>query len=171
MADGLPRTRRRSIHASRNLSRALRRHCVIGCADPGQNPSAVRSGSSRVRGGVWAGQRRGRCHRAGLVSALTPRTLWSTSGTPRGDASPASRPCRASRLASPDMAPRTQRWQQWKGGKRGGKNCRSLACLVNRFVNRTLRDSARRGRGSRRSEMGSVLSVEVAAPARDGLRR
>ena len=28
----------------------LRRHCVIGRADPGQNPSAVRSGSSRVRG-------------------------------------------------------------------------------------------------------------------------
>ena len=28
----------------------LRRHRVIGCADPGQNPSAVRSGSSRVRG-------------------------------------------------------------------------------------------------------------------------
>jgi hypothetical protein len=28
----------------------LRRHCMIGCADPGQNPSAVRFGSSRVRG-------------------------------------------------------------------------------------------------------------------------
>jgi hypothetical protein len=28
----------------------LRRHYVIGYADPGQNPSAVRSGSSRVRG-------------------------------------------------------------------------------------------------------------------------
>ena len=28
----------------------LRRHSVIGCADPGQNPSAVRSVSSRVRG-------------------------------------------------------------------------------------------------------------------------
>ena len=28
----------------------LRRHCVIGYADPGQNPSAVRFGSSRVRG-------------------------------------------------------------------------------------------------------------------------
>ncbi len=37
----------------------LRRHCVIGCADPGQNPSAVRSRSSRVRGRAWAGQRRG----------------------------------------------------------------------------------------------------------------
>jgi hypothetical protein len=28
----------------------LRRHCVIGYADPGQNPTAVRFGSSRVRG-------------------------------------------------------------------------------------------------------------------------
>ena len=28
----------------------LRSHYVIGYADPGQNPSAVRSGSSRVRG-------------------------------------------------------------------------------------------------------------------------
>jgi hypothetical protein len=28
----------------------LWRHCVIGYADPGQNPSAVRFGSSRVRG-------------------------------------------------------------------------------------------------------------------------
>jgi len=47
---GLPRTRRRIIHVSRNLSRALQHHFVIGCADPGQNPPAVRSGSSRVRG-------------------------------------------------------------------------------------------------------------------------
>ena len=28
----------------------LRRHCVIGSADPGQNPSDVRSGSYRVQG-------------------------------------------------------------------------------------------------------------------------
>ena len=28
----------------------LRRHCVIGCADPGQNPPAASSRSSRVRG-------------------------------------------------------------------------------------------------------------------------
>ena len=39
-----------SLHASRNPSRHLRHHRVIGHADPGQNPSAVRSGSSRVRG-------------------------------------------------------------------------------------------------------------------------
>jgi hypothetical protein len=30
--------------------RRLRRHLVIGYADPGQNPSAVKFGSSRVRG-------------------------------------------------------------------------------------------------------------------------
>jgi hypothetical protein len=47
---GLPRTRRRSIHASRNLSRAPSASLVIGYADPGQNRSAVRFGSSRVRG-------------------------------------------------------------------------------------------------------------------------
>jgi hypothetical protein len=28
----------------------LRRHCVIGFADPGQNPPDVRSGSYRVQG-------------------------------------------------------------------------------------------------------------------------
>ena len=48
---------------------------------------------------------------------------------------------------------------------------RSIACSVNRFVNRTRRDSLRRGRRSRRSETGSVLSAEVTAPVRDGLRR
>ncbi len=59
---GLPRTRRRSIHASRNLSRAPSASLVIGYADPGQNPPAVRSGSSRIRGrgldrGGWAAVR------------------------------------------------------------------------------------------------------------------
>ena len=56
-----------------------------------------------------------------------------------------------------------------RGGVRG--NCRSIACSVNRFVNRTRRDSLRWGRRIRRSEMGSVLSAEVTAPARDGPRR
>jgi hypothetical protein len=37
--------------------------------------------------------------------------------------------------------------------------------------NRTRRDSTRRGRQSRRSETGSVLSAEVTAPARDDARR
>ncbi len=41
----------------------LRRHCVIGYADPGQNPSAVRFGSSRVRGRGLG--RAGRGHDAG----------------------------------------------------------------------------------------------------------
>jgi hypothetical protein len=52
---GFPRTRRRSVHASRNLSR-------VSCADPGQNPSAVRFGSYRVRGrglGMARSRRRG----------------------------------------------------------------------------------------------------------------
>jgi hypothetical protein len=37
----------------------LRRHYVIGYADPGQNPPAVRSGSSRVRGRGLGRARRG----------------------------------------------------------------------------------------------------------------
>jgi hypothetical protein len=49
--------------------------------------------------------------------------------------------------------------------------CSSIAWFVNRFVNRTLRDSVRWGRRSRRSEMGSGLSAEVTTPARDSPRR
>ena len=41
----------------------FQRHFVIGYADPCQNPSAVRFGSSRVRGGVW--DRTGRGQLAG----------------------------------------------------------------------------------------------------------
>jgi hypothetical protein len=76
---------------------------------------------------------------------------------------------RGSRLASPDAVPRIQgrRHKGWEGAG----NRRSNACSVNRFVNRTRRDRLRRGRRNRRSEMGSVLSAEVTAPARDGLRR
>jgi hypothetical protein len=50
----------------------LRRHFVIGCADPGQNPSAVRFGSYRVRGrGLGT---TGRCHGAGETSEMGNRT-------------------------------------------------------------------------------------------------
>jgi hypothetical protein len=52
----------------------LRRHCVIGCADHEQNPSAVRSGSSRVRGGP------GR--------ATAPRQRPCRPGQPRADCRP-----------------------------------------------------------------------------------
>jgi len=37
-----PRTRYRSIHVTPTLPGRLRYHCVIGCADHGQNPAAVR---------------------------------------------------------------------------------------------------------------------------------
>jgi hypothetical protein len=46
-------------------------------------------------------------------------------------------------------------------------HCRSTACSVNRFVNRTLRDSTRLGRRSRRRETGAGPSAEVTAAARD----
>lgn len=46
---------------------------MIGRADPGQNPSAVRSSSSRVRGKASAGQWCGGCARAGLVAVMTAR--------------------------------------------------------------------------------------------------
>ena len=45
-------------------------------------------------GRAWAGQRHGRCRRAGLASVLMTRTPRSASGTPGADASPASGPCR-----------------------------------------------------------------------------
>ena len=82
MACGIPRTRRRSIQGSRNLSRGLRRHCVIGCADPRSVPRC-RPGSDDedqdVAPGVW--------HARGDVSCVQP--------------------CReASRLAGPDTVPR-----------------------------------------------------------------
>ena len=148
----------------------LRRHCVIGCADPGQNPSAVRSGSSWVRG-------RG----MGRARARPVPRVQARSGNDQGAAARRVFGCdRRRRVARQGHAARqslgpgngavhlgmaaTEGWE-------GCGNCRSIACSVNRFVNRTRRDSSRRGRRSRRSEMGSVLSAEVTTPARDGPRR
>jgi hypothetical protein len=73
--------------------------------------------------------------------------------------------------ASGDGEARTRCRATTTEGPMGAGNCRSFARFVNRSVNRTLRDSMGRGRRSRRSETGSVLSAEVTAPARDGLRR
>ena len=47
------------------------------------------------------------------------------------------------------------------GWRESAGNRRSIACSVNRFVNRTRRYSSKQGRRSLRSEMGSVLSAEV----------
>ena len=147
----------------------LRRHCVIGCADPGQNPPAVRSRSSRVRGRGWAGQRRGRCPGAGLAAVMMARAPRLGVGHDRRRRIARARPCRTvawrarTRCRAPGMAATE--------GREGCGNCRSIACSVNRFVNRTRRDSTRRGRRSRQSEMGSVLSAEVTMPARDSPRR
>jgi hypothetical protein len=168
---GLPRTRHRCIHASRNLSRAppaslrdrLRRPwtepvCRQGWQQsgsgegPGQGngaasaPVQARSGGGDQAPRLGVGRDRGR-----HVARVKTMPLGSC-------------------LASPDTVPRTQGWQPRKGGK-GAGNCRSVTCFVNRFVNWTRRDSTRRGRRSRRSEMESALSAEVTTPARDCPRR
>jgi hypothetical protein len=93
-----------------------------------------------------------------------------------------------SRVARPGATRRVLRPRRWRSlgesghaaasrdgsdgrARRGAGNCRSIGCSVNRFVNRTLRDSTRRGRRSRQSEMGSVVSIEVTMPVRDCPRR
>ena len=58
-----PRTRYRSIHVTPTLPGRLRYHCVIGCADPGQNRLPSGSGGSVGFGRrAWAGQRPGPAH-------------------------------------------------------------------------------------------------------------
>ena len=73
------------------------------------------------------------------------------------------------RFASLDVMA-AARGRQPPGWREGAGNRRSIACSVNRFVNRTGRDSSIQGRRSRRSEMGSVLSAEVTEAARDSPR-
>jgi len=55
----------------------LRRHCVIGYADPGQNPSAVGFGSRRVRG-------RGRRQGSSTVGAPAQAPWWRPGPKRRG---------------------------------------------------------------------------------------
>jgi hypothetical protein len=53
----------------------LRRHFVIGYAASGQNPPAVRFGSSRVRGRAWGGQ--GAVTAPGRTTEMRNRTsIW-----------------------------------------------------------------------------------------------
>ena len=73
-------------------------------------------------------------------------------------------------LASPGTVLCTRGSSHGRAGT-GAGNCRSIACSVNRFVNRTWRDSTRRGRRSRRSETRSVPSAEVIMSGRDCPRR
>ena len=148
----------------------LRRHCVIGYADPGQNPSAVRSGGSRVRGRGLDRQRYGRCSGVDPLAVMTtgaPR--GPVSDTTRGDASRVEAAAWQS-LGESGHGP-APRDSSHGRVRRGAGNCRSIASSVNRFVNRTRRDRTRRGRRNRRSETGSVLSAEVTTPAGDGPRR
>jgi len=81
---------------------------VIGCG-PGRAPSAVRSGSSRVRGRGLDRQRCGQCPGADPAAVMTtgvPRGL--ASGTTGGDVSRAEAASFGSCLASPDTVPRAQ---------------------------------------------------------------
>jgi hypothetical protein len=73
-----PRARKRVTHDS------LRDRL----ADPGQNPPAVRSDNSRIRGGAWAEQRRGRCPGADPAAVMTTGARRGlASGTTGSDAS------------------------------------------------------------------------------------
>ena len=63
-------------------------------------------------------------------------------------------------LASPDVTA-VGRGRAAAGWRESAGNRRSIACSVNRVVNRTRRYSSKQGSRSRRSEMGSVLSAEV----------
>ena len=106
----------------------LRRHGVIGCADPGQNPAAVRSGSSRVRGRGLGRQCRGQCPGARPAAVMAGRR-GPASGTTGSDASGVKANPLGIRLATPDKVPLTQGWQPRKGAEGCGKlQVNSLFC-------------------------------------------
>ena len=124
--------------------RRLRRHCVIGCADPGPNPSAVSSGSSPVRGrslGRATARSVPSC-RPGISTDAQDAVVDVGHAPRRRVACVKAMPCQS--LGEPGHGAVHPEMAAVKRGK-GAGNCRSLACLVNRFVNRTLRDSTRRG--------------------------
>jgi len=103
----------------------LRRHCVIGCADPGQNPSAVRSGR-RVRGRGLDRQWCCRYPGADPAAVMTTgrRAPWRLA---RLEAT--RRVSGPRRLASPDTVPRAQGRQPRKGAEGCGKlRISSLFC-------------------------------------------
>jgi len=98
--------------------RRLRRHFVISCAAPGQNPPAVRFGSSRVLG-------------RGLGRAAARSVPWCRPGNGDDDWGAAARrrarpekTCRVRQgkaawrsLASLGIVPHAQGWQSRTGGK------------------------------------------------------
>jgi hypothetical protein len=153
-ADGLPRTRRRSVHASRNLSRAPAASLRDRLRRPWTEP-ACRKVPQQSGSGEGSGQDNGAAR--GPVQACRRRLgcPGSASDMTVGDVAKRTR----TRCGAPRMTV--------AAGREGYGNCRPIAPSVNRFVNRTLRDSVRHRRRSRQSEMGSVLSAEVTTPARD----
>ena len=75
---------------------------MIGCADPGQNPSAVRSGRYRVRGrGLGRAMVRS-VSGAGPAAVMRTRTCHPASGTTIGDASRVRAVPRGGCLAGPE---------------------------------------------------------------------
>ena len=151
-----PRSRRRRIWDSRNLFRAPADRCVIGYADSEQSP-VCRQVRQQPGSGEGLDRQRvrsmPRCRPGSGDGDRAPCGL--ASGTTGGDASRVEAAPPGSRLPGPDTVPRAQGRQPRKGAEEcgGAGNCRSIACSVNRFVNRTRRDSTRRGRRSRPSEM------------------
>jgi hypothetical protein len=101
---------------------------VIGCADSGQNPPAVRSGSSRVRGGSGRQDTVGAQCRLGSTEDDQDATR-PDAGPVGGDASRAKAKPHGGRLARLDTVPRIQGWQPRKsGGGRGKLQIISLLC-------------------------------------------
>ena len=126
----LPRTRRRSIHASRNLYRAPAASLRDRLRRPWTEPVCRQVGSSRVRGRDLDRQQRGRCPSADPVAVMTTGARRGlASSTTGGD---------VSRVEAAPLAVawrvRTQcralRWQLRKGAE-GCGNCRSMSCSVN----------------------------------------
>jgi hypothetical protein len=132
-----PRTRRRSVHASRNLSRAPAASLRDRLRRPWTEP-ACRKVPQQSGSGEGPGQDNG--------AARAPVQAWRQLGYP-GSTSDMTGGHVAWRTRKRCSAPR----MTVAAGQEGYENCRPVARSVNRFVNRTLRDSVRHGRRSRRA--------------------
>jgi hypothetical protein len=178
----LPRTRRRSVHGSRNLSRAPAASLVIGCAAPGQNPVTAWFGSYRVRGrGLGQDGARPGCRKQ------AGRWRWPLSSWP-GPISPAAsrsspaacpgsgrnqgsgKPCRAFGVHAQHRrrfpAHGVSHRRRWRAGRNGEALCRLIVAAGSAGAvmmipgSATPRGSARSRRNVPRSSPGSEPALE-----------